>query len=100
MSAAPKNPAPYWQWSAVELSGAIRDARVSALDAIRSVVDRMRTENSHLNAIVVDQTDVALEQAASYDGILKIMAQLARCTVSRSASRSMSIRKAPPTAMA
>ena len=71
MSAAPKNPAPYWQWSAVELSRAIRDARVSALDAIHSVVDRMRTENGHLNAIVVDQTDAALEQAASYDEILK-----------------------------
>jgi amidase len=71
MSAAPKNPAPFWQWSAVELSGAIRDARVSASDAVSSVVDRIRAENGHLNAIVVDQTDAALEQAASYDKILK-----------------------------
>ena len=46
MSAVPKHPAPYWQWSAAELSGAIRDARISASDAVRSVVDRMRTENN------------------------------------------------------
>lgn len=71
MSAAPKKPAPLWQWSAVELSGAIRDSRISASDAVSSVVERIRTENGHLNAIVVDQTDAALEQAASYDEILK-----------------------------
>ncbi|MEP3115718.1 amidase [Nisaea sp.] len=71
MSAAPKNPAPLWQWSAVELSGAIRDARVSASDAVSSVVERIRAENGHLNAIVFDQTEAAKEQAASYDEILK-----------------------------
>lgn len=71
MRAETKSPAPLWQWSAVELSGAIRDGRVSATDAVSSVVARIREENGHINAIVVDQTDAAVEQAATYDEILK-----------------------------
>jgi len=71
MTSENRTAAPLWQWSAVELSGAIRDGRVSAAEAVSSAVDRIRAENGHINAIVVDQTDAALEQAAAYDEILK-----------------------------
>ncbi len=61
---------PLWQWSAVDLAAAIRDRRVSCADAVGAVVERVRTTNGAVNAIVDDLTEAALAEAEGHDRIL------------------------------
>lgn len=75
MSTTPST-APLWQWSACDLAGAIRDREVSCVEAVKSVVERVRAENPRLNAIVDDLTDQALEVAADHDRSLQTDAPL------------------------
>ncbi|MBO9420879.1 amidase family protein [Labrenzia sp. R4_2] len=58
---------PVWQLSASELVAAIINGQVTAEAATAATVDRMRTVNGHLNAVVDDMGDEALERARVLD---------------------------------
>ena len=45
---------PLWQWSACELAEAIAARSVTAVEAVGSVVARMRATNGQINAVVDD----------------------------------------------
>jgi hypothetical protein len=64
-----------WQESAVELASGIRGRRFSFSEVMVSVVERIRTLNPKLNAIVIDLTDQALAEAAVADRSLKTIAE-------------------------
>src|SRR5205807_10650845 len=53
--------------SAVELAAGIRERRFSCVEAMTSVVQRIRALNPKLNAIVMDLTEQALAEAAAAD---------------------------------
>lgn len=58
-----------WQLSATELSQKIQSGEVSARDAVASNITRMEAKNPHLNAVVDDLSDSAMEQAARLDDV-------------------------------
>lgn len=58
---------PLWQLSATELSQLIQSGQVSAVEAVRSSVDRMHAVNPALNAVVTDLSESALERAKALD---------------------------------
>ena len=58
---------PIWQWSAVETADAIKARRASAEEVVTAHVERLRTANPPLNAVVVDLTAQALEAARAAD---------------------------------
>jgi amidase len=62
---------PLWQWSACDLAAAISAGDVSSLEAVGSVVDRVRATNHAVNAIVDDLGDDALRQAEEHDRTLR-----------------------------
>jgi len=70
MSTPSLNPA-LWQKSAVEIAAGIREKRFSCSEVMTSVVDRIRALNPKLNAIVIDLTEQALQQAAAADRTLE-----------------------------
>lgn len=61
---------PLWQWSACDLAGAIRDGRISAAEAVGSVLGRVQAENGRINAIVDDLSAQAVEEAENRDAAL------------------------------
>src|SRR4029453_17996706 len=64
-----------WQLSAVQLAAGIREKRFSCVDAMTSVVGRIRALNPTLNAIVIDLSQQALVEAAAADIALERGAQ-------------------------
>ena len=56
-----------WQWSACDLAAAIAERKISAAEAVGAAVQRMRSLNPKLNAVVDDLGDAALAQAAAHD---------------------------------
>ncbi|MCB1396732.1 MAG: amidase family protein [Rhodobacter sp.] len=58
---------PLWQLSATELSALTRSRDISAEEATRAAVDRMRALNPDLNAVVEDLGDAALARARALD---------------------------------
>ncbi len=58
---------PIWQLSACEQADAIASGEISCLEAVTASVDRMRTRNGAINAVVDDLGDSALEQARLLD---------------------------------
>ena len=56
-----------WAKSAVELAAGIRDKSFSAVEVIESVLSRIEDKNGHLNAIVYNYADEALESARAAD---------------------------------
>ena len=61
--------APIWQWSATETAAAIRDRRISCVEAVTAAVDRMHAANPAVNAVTVDLSKEALEQAERADAV-------------------------------
>lgn len=61
---------PLWQLSACELSQAIAGKQITASEAVSASVERLRSTNPKLNAVVDDLTEDALAQAREYDRIL------------------------------
>ena len=59
--------APVWQWSAVDTATAIRDGRVTSEEVVQAHIDRMRTVNPAINAVVVDLSAQAIEEARTAD---------------------------------
>ena len=59
-----------WQMSACDLAEGIRQKRFSCLDAMTSVVGRIRARNPALNAIVYDYSEQALAEARRADADL------------------------------
>ena len=57
----------YWRLSACELSEGIRRRRFRCVDVMESVVERVRSRNGALNAIVYDHGDSALDEARAAD---------------------------------
>jgi amidase len=58
---------PLWQWSACDLAEAIAARRVKTVEAVGSVVTRMRESNGKINAVVDDCSEEALRQAEAHD---------------------------------
>jgi len=58
---------PIWQWSAVETAKAVKAGHVSAEEVVTAHVERLRTANPPINAVVVDLTAQALEAARTAD---------------------------------
>ena len=56
-----------WQLSAVEVAAGIREKRFSCSEVMQSTVERIRSLNPKLNAIVMDLTGQALAEAAAAD---------------------------------
>src|SRR5579864_3868067 len=63
----------FWQMSAVEIAAGIRSKLFSCCDVMESTVERIRSLNPKLNAIVVDLTDEALAEAQTADRKLATM---------------------------
>lgn len=61
------NDRPLWQWSACELADEIIGKRISSVDAVASAVERMRSRNPKINAVVEDLGDEALDEAKNLD---------------------------------
>ena len=61
---------PLWARDATDLAAAIRAREVSCVDVMSSVVERIRSMNPTLNAIVQDLTVQALDQAGEADRAL------------------------------
>lgn len=60
---------PIWQWSAVETAKAIRNKTVSCVEVMQAHIGRIQEKNRTLNAITVDLSGQALEQARAADNI-------------------------------
>src|SRR5437899_3543258 len=58
---------PIWQWSAVETAKAVKAGLVSAEEVVTAHVERLRTANPPINAVVVDLTAQAFEAARTAD---------------------------------
>ena len=56
-----------WQMTATDLATAIRERRVSAVEATRSALTRMDAVNTALNAVVDARHDSAMTEAAAID---------------------------------
>jgi len=61
---------PIWQWSAHEVVAAIRAGDPSSVDAVSSVVERMRATNGRVNAVTVDLGDEAVAKAREADRVV------------------------------
>lgn len=59
-----------WQMSACDLAEGIRQKRMSCLEVMTSVVGRIRSRNTALNAIVYDYSEQALAEARRADADL------------------------------
>lgn len=57
----------FWQMSAVEVAAGIRRRQFSCSEVMESTVERIRSLNPKLNAIVVDLTEQALVEAQTAD---------------------------------
>ena len=58
---------PLWQLGACDLAAKTRSGEVSAVEAVAASVERVQDLNGHLNAVVDDLTDQALEEAEALD---------------------------------
>jgi amidase len=58
---------PIWQWSASQTSRAIKDKQVSTIEVVQAHLERMRSANPGINAVVVDLSEEALEAARAAD---------------------------------
>ena len=56
-----------WQWSAVDAATAIRDGCVTSEEVVQAHIDRMRTVNPAINAVVVDLSAQAIAEARAAD---------------------------------
>lgn len=62
---------PIWQWSACEVATKIRAGEISCVEAVESVVTRVRETHSRINAVVEEFGDEALNKARQADAVLK-----------------------------
>src|SRR4051812_37340539 len=58
---------PIWQWSASETAAAIRSGAISSLEVTETHIQRMRSVNPKLNAVVVDLSEEARRAAKAAD---------------------------------
>ena len=58
---------PLWQASATDIAENVTAGRLSCADAVSAAVERMRSANADLNAVVMDLGDQAIEAAAAAD---------------------------------
>lgn len=67
MSGYENNNRPLWQWSACDVAHAVTAGDVTCADVTQAAVERMRSTNGKLNAVVEDLGDAALEMAHAQD---------------------------------
>jgi amidase len=67
---------PLWQWSACDLVAGIRKKEFGCREVLTSVLERMQAKNPDLNAVVIDLSDQALEQAQKADDMVQSGVQL------------------------
>jgi amidase len=70
------NERPLWQWSACDLAAAIKEGEISCQEAVSSVIERMQETNPELNAVIIDLSGQALEQAQKADDTVQSGVQL------------------------
>ncbi|WP_286239462.1 amidase family protein [Neptuniibacter halophilus] len=61
---------PLWQWSACDLASAIRTRELSCEEAVTATLERMQQTNPRINAVVVEQSEPALQRARQLDNQL------------------------------
>ncbi len=61
----------FWKLSAVELAEGIRRRDFSSTEVVTSVLGRIRAENPRLNAITVDCSDDAMQDAERADAAVR-----------------------------
>jgi amidase len=71
-----KQDKPFWQWSACDLAAAIRANEIGCREAVASVLERMQAKNPDLNAVVIDLSEQAQEQAQIADEMVQSGVQL------------------------
>ncbi len=59
-----------WQWGAAETARAIRERRITCVDAVEAAIERMRGVNARVNAVTVDLSEPARVQAIAADAAL------------------------------
>ena len=74
---------PLWQWSACDLAASIRAREISCREAVASVIERMQAKNPDLNAVVIDLSEPALEQAQKADDMIQSGVSAIRPTLGR-----------------
>jgi len=62
---------PLWQWRASDLAASIRRGDIRCEDTVMSCIERMKAVNPDVNAVVVDMSDQALQQAREADLAVK-----------------------------
>jgi len=60
-----------WQWSAWDLSKAIKNREITCQEAVLSSIDRMNEINPELNAVVVDLSEEAVKKAKQADQMVQ-----------------------------
>ena len=60
-----------WQWSAAETAQAVRTGEITATQAVEAAVERMAAANEAVNAVTLDLSGQAMEQAQRADDIVK-----------------------------
>lgn len=58
---------PIWQWSACDITIAIKKGDISCLEVTNAVIKRMQSTNQGVNAVVVDQSEQAILRAKEQD---------------------------------
>jgi len=66
-----KQPAELWKWDAADLAAGIAARRISAREAVQSVLDRIEAVNPTLNAVVLTLADEALAAADAADAAVR-----------------------------
>jgi amidase len=61
---------PLWQMSACDLAANIAAGEITCEEAVTATVERMRTVNPKLNAVVDDMGDDAIAEARRHDELL------------------------------
>ncbi len=59
-----------WQWGAAETAAAIRRGDITCLQAVEAAVERLRSVNQSVNAVTLDLSERALEQAREADRVV------------------------------
>jgi len=60
-----------WQWSAYDIAGAVKNRGITCQEAVHSSIARMNEINPELNAVVIDLSEQAVDQAKKADHMLQ-----------------------------
>ncbi len=64
-------PKEIWQWSAAQTAEAVRNREITSTQAVEAAVERMAAVNGPVNAVTLDLSGPAMEQAQRADEVVK-----------------------------